>query len=300
MILLRPRTLWTVLAAILIAAAVVFFWPSKPDVIVTPTTEKTTTVQVEAPTIVTRDVIKYVEDDANVKRLLDENKKLKIQVTQLSETIARHVSTGGGKGVTVPTNTLPPDVQPGGTTSFNFSDYRLNFAANLETNDVRYKLTQRFEVLSTSGRNKQGVPVSLVKLYEIGPGDTRTEIADTKTVSIFADDTRPKWHVSPTLIAGFAYTADVATGTKSPGGVVGARWLTRGRTKSAEDSTWSLVTPVALLSEAKKEFGILPVSVNLGRVKYQPFKDLWVSPYVGIDVAGRKASRFGLAVTASF
>jgi hypothetical protein len=45
---------------------------------------------------------------------------------------------------------------------------------------------------------------------------------------------------------------------------------------------------------------VLPVSFNLGQIPKQPLKDIWVSPYVGIDWTGRTVSHVGVSLTATF
>jgi hypothetical protein len=302
--LISASTAYAVLVEVglplIIAAFIIWLWPNAPKPVVTQTTPQTITVQVPVDHIVTKDVIKYVEDMTNVKRLLAENAKLKIQVQQLSETIAKSHSTGGGNVVSVPVADVPEPlrpVNPASPTVFTFTDWRLHFVTDGQT--AKYDLTQKFEVLSTTGRNAAGTPVNLVKLFELGPGDVRREITDTKTTTVVADDTRAHWHLSPTIIAGVAFTADV-NGNKSPGGILGVRWLARGRTKSAEDSSLALLSPVVLLSGKTREVGLLPLSVNAGRLKHQPFRDLWLSPYVGLHAGTRTVGRFGVTLHASF
>jgi hypothetical protein len=266
-----------------------------PKPVVIQTTPKTTTVEVPVDHLVTKDVVKYVQDDANAKKLLAENSKLKLQVQQLNETIASASSHGGGTVVTVPTTQVPVDLQPSTPTSslYEFKDWRLDFVTDTKTS--KYALNQKFEILSTSGRNPDGTPVSLVKLFEIGPDEKRTEITNTKTTSVFADNTKAHWHIHPTITAGIAWTSD-----KQPGGVVGARWLTRGRTAAAEDSSLSLLSPALFINGTVKQAALLPISVNLGRIKHQPFRDLWVSPFIGYDTTNHKTGKVGIVIHASF
>jgi hypothetical protein len=49
-----------------------------------------------------------------------------------------------------------------------------------------------------------------------------------------------------------------------------------------------------------KEPGLLPFSFNLGRIPHQPLTNLWVSPYLGVDVFGRSLSRVGVVFSATF
>lgn len=255
----------------------------KPEVI-TKVVENTVTVQVPVEKITTKIVKEYITDTANAERLLKENNALHLRVTELSETLAKYTSQGTGPVV------VTPPVQPGDPTAFTFKDWRLDFTSDGTT--ANYTLTQKFEVLSTTGRDKDGAPVHLVKLFEIAPSGARLPITDTKTTTIVTDGTRDHWMLGIDLQAGIGVTWNTS-GTNQQGGVVGVQWLKRGRTSAAEDSYVSLLTPVAFASESGIEAGILPVSVNLGRAKYTPFKDIWLSPLA-------TPNRLGAVLTATF
>jgi hypothetical protein len=288
----------------LIVLFIIWHTPKPKPVILHPNAA-TTSVIVQKDALAPKEVVKYVQDETEVKRLLAENKKLKQQVTQLSETIAKTHSTGQGTITTVPRESVPeplrPTVAPATPTSsvWEFTDWRLHFVAS--GNSAKYDLSQTFEVLSTTGRDKDGKPVSKTKLFEVGPGEKRTEITDLKTTNIFADAARLSWHLGATLQAGIGYgTLTTDTSKKGAIAVAGLQWLKRGRTEAAEDSTLSLFTPVAMLSDGDVEFGVLPVSVNLGRIPYQPLKDLWVSPYIGKNAQKPGLGHVGVVFTASF
>lgn len=239
------------------------------------------TVTVEVPKIVPKYIDRYITDDTNAKRLLDENKALNLRVTELSETLANYVSQGTG----IPTVTMVA-----GVPNVKFKDWRLDFTSNGEV--ANYTLTQKFEVLSTTGRDKNGAPVHLVKLFELAPSGARLPIVDTKTSTVVLDETRDHWMFGLDLQAGIGVTWNTS-GTNQQGAVVGVQWLKRGRTSAAEESYVSLLTPVAFAAESGIEAGILPVSVNLGRAKYTPFKDIWLSPLV-------TQKRLGAVLTATF
>lgn len=306
-----------ILIAILIGILALGIWWVRrdPAPVITKPTETTTNVVLPGETVTPKEVIKYVTDDKEVKRLLEENRRLKIQVTQLSETIANHKATGSGTVTTVgtarPPIVVPPApivdqntiINPGdfvirAGTEINYKDFRLDFTT--DGREGRYTLTQKFEVLQASGVDAAGKPVSTTKLFEIGPGETRTEVKDLKTVNVFADNKpRKKWHVGATLQAGLGYGVNSQdTSKKGTLAVGGLQWLKRGTSPAAEDSTLSLLTPVILFGNEQAELGVLPISVNLGRIKYQPFKDLWVSPAVGWRTG--TLGRLGVVVTASF
>lgn len=287
-------TLGIVLAFILLLRAC----GSEPAV-VTQTTERTVTVEVPVDRLTTKTIVQYVQDDEQVRRLMAENARLKVEVTSLNETLATYTVHGTGQVTQVPTNTLPPVMQPSDApTVFQFKDWRLHFTTDGQ--DARYTLTQKFEVLSTLGKNDKGTPVSLVKLFEIGPDGQRLPITDMQTTTVIASG-GPSWHFNPTPQAGVAFTADKSK-SRATGGVLGVQWLTRGTSEAAEDSTWSLLTPVVFLSGESdtREIGILPFSYNAGQLKYVPFKDVWLSPYIGFSPSTRVFGHAGITITASF
>jgi len=317
---LREVALTVALSVAITLAAVWWFRPG-PAPVVTQQDPNTTNITHNTDNLTPKEVIKYVQDDAEVKRLLDENRRLNRKVTLLSETIATFTATGSGEVTIVPSPTpevpvptptpTPVDphdpaslIQPGdfvirAGSSIKFTDFRLNFTSDGRKAD--YTLTQKFEILQASGRDAAGKPVNTVKLFEIGPGETRTPVTDLTTTNVIADDTRSRWRVGLTMQAGVGYTADTIDQTKKGvSAVAGVQWLKRGRTEAAEDSTLSLLTPVVTWTAGTPEVGILPVSFNAGRIKHQPFKDLWLSPYVGWSTDKGKVGRLGVFITASF
>lgn len=264
-----------------------------PDVQIVQTTPTVKTVYVNVPVLDTKTITKFVsdpKDKAEIQRLLALNKKLGADVVQLTNTVAELQSHGDGNvTVTPPTGSTPALTK--------FKDWRLNFTTDGKT--AHYDLTQKFQVLSTTGRDKDGKRIALINLFEIGPQGEKFPMSKVETTAIFADETKSHWLVSPAIQAGLSVTRDANARTVT-GGVIGLQWLKKGRTKSAEDSSVSLLTPVAFISGDVREVGMLPVSVNLGRLKHQPFKDIWVSPYVGFDWSTRNLSRLGLGLTATF
>jgi hypothetical protein len=271
--------------------------PTQAPPVVTKTTPDTTTVQVDATKLTPKvvDKLVYIQDKAEVNKLLAENAKLKSTVVQLNQTMAMLQSTGSGKIETVPTETVPTGLLPWHMTQptvQQFKDWRLTFIQN--GTDATYSLTQNFEVLSTTGRLKDGKPFTDVKVFEVGPADKRTPLHNVQTVSVYADQTKPHWNLHPTVQAGVAW----AQGAE--GAVVGLQFIRHGRTKAAEDTTYSVLTPVLFVTSKVKEAGLLPFSVNLGQIKHQPLRDVWVSPFIGIDVQKQKVARYGFAFTASF
>lgn len=301
-----------ILVAVLTLGMLVYKGCGSPDPVITHPDANTTNVTLPADNLKTKEVIKYVQDDAEVKRLMAENDKLKRKVTQLSETIATYKATGGGK-VEVVTTTLPAppadvvvvdSTKPGDFViregqMVQFKDFRLDFRT--DGRQGQYTLTQKFEVLQASGIDQNGKPFNQVKLFEIGPDEKRTLIEDFKTTNIFADAGRAKWRIGFTVQAGAGYFAESGDTTKkAAAGLVGFQWLKKGKTEAAEDSSLAIASPFAILGGDTIQFGVAPVSFNLGRLRFQPFKDLWVSPVVGWDTEKGSVGKVGVGVTASF
>jgi len=277
-------------------------WTHRVDVDVTTPTKDTTVVTVKTDELTPKVIEKivYVEDKKEIARLLAENKKLKAKVTELTESYASLKSQGVGKVDWVLTNTVPEGLRPAVPTErvTRFKDWRLDFVSDGQ--NAKYTLTQKFEILTSSGHGKDGKPFSRVKLFEVGPGNTRTPATDVKTTVVVVDETQSRWFFSPSIQIGIGISADVyKSDTRTPGAIVGVQWLKRGRTKSAEDSTWSVLTPVVVLTDKQREIGILPFSFNTGRIPYNPFRDLWVSPYLGTN-GDKTFNRIGFVITATF
>jgi len=273
----------TGLVLVLIAGFGIYSWFRGPKIEIVTGPGNATTVYIDRPVLVPKEVVRYVEDRANVQKLLDENAALRNQITVLAETIAELRSTGSGSIVYVD-RPVPGETRT--VRQGDFRDWRLHFT--FQDDQAQYELTQRFEALAAAGHDREGRPTATVRLFEIGPGDTRTPLTTTKTTVVAASGQGARWLLSPSIQAGAAIS------DTTPGALVGVQWLKRGTTKAAEDNTYALMTPVVFVSSGRREIGLLPASVNLGRLPRQPFKDLWVSPYL----AG--SGRFGIAVTATF
>jgi len=267
------------LALLVVAGFGVYSWFKGPKVEIV-VKDNVKTVYVDRPVITTKEVIKYVTDRAEVEKVLMENAYLQNQVVTLNETIAQLKTSGSGK-------VIYRDV-PGPTKVVHeteFKDWRLHFLAQDES--ATYTLTQSFEAIATAGRDKEGKPFSSVKLFEIGPAGERFPMTNTQTTVVAATPGGKGWFPGVNIQAGAGITTDQGAV------VVGVRWLTRGYSKAAEDGVYSILTPVAFIGSKDKEVGILPISLNLGRLPHQPFKDLWLSPYVS-------SKRVGVAILATF
>ena len=248
------------------------------------------TVTVDRPVLTTNTVTKVLtdpKDKAIIKALMAENDKLKVDVTGFTQTVAKLEQTISGLMVPVP----PPPDKPEIPIAYQFKDWHLTFRTDTKT--ATYTLSQSFEVLTSSGRNKAGVPVSLVKLFEIGSKGERIPMTDIKTVAVVADATSPHWLIGLNVQGGIGLTRDKA-GVNENGGLVAVQWLKHGRTKATEDVTYAVLSPAFFFGPKVQDIGILPFSLNLGRIPHQPLTNLWVSPFVS------KAQRLGFTITATF
>lgn len=266
-------------------AGYIYFKPTNIKIVPVQTTPEVQTFYVDKPVLSEKIITKVLpdpKDKAAIESLLAENQRLSSKVVELTQTIA-DVSSHGEGPVEVPT---PAPI------SVHFKDWRLDFTSDGQK--AQYSLSQKFEILSTSGRDKEGKTISLVKLFELGPNGERVPANNLKTTAIIADQTTPHLLISPSVQAGFMISLT------DKGGIVGLQWLKRGRTPAAEDSTISFATPVVFLTKTVKEAGLLPISINLGQLPHNPLKDVWISPYVGFSLTSTTPKRVGLAITATF
>lgn len=260
----------------------------------------TKVIEVPVDKITTNVVKEYVrvEDRAAVNSLLNENKKLNNTVQQLTTALAASTSTGQGTTTfSFPTDTastFPTPVEV--PLKVSFKDWRLNFESN--GMDGRYTLTQRYSILNTVGRNKENVPVNLIRLFEIGENGERIPIPITETTTIAVQPNQPHTYIKPQVQGGVAFFS-TATGNPPPAFTVAVPWLHRGTVQAAEYTRYAFLTPMATVSENERTFGVAPLSLNLGTFKYTPFQDVWVSPYGGIN-PDTSAKRFALVFTTTF
>ena len=264
-----------------------------------------TTIQVPVETLTPKVVEAYVAP-ANVaftNALLAENKKLKVEVKELSASLA--TSTSQGAGVATLTATIPTDsttvagVPEPAAYRLAFTDFRLDFLA--EGAQVKYTLSQKFLILNTTGRNNKNIPTNLIRLYEIGPGETRTLIPVTETTTIVAAATPSRWYIKLGVQGGMGQVLDNTSDTSSLTMFFAVPWLKRGSNHSTEKTRWAILTPVLAHSDAENSIGLLPVSLNLGTIKSgkQPFTNLWISPYIG-TVTGASLDRVGALLSVTF
>jgi hypothetical protein len=180
-----------------------------------------------------------------------------------------------------------------------FNDFRLNFLA--EGTEAEYTLSQKFLILNTTGRNENNVPTNLIRLFEIGPGETRTPIPVTETTTIAAAATPAHWYVKLGVQGGMGHVVGTADGESSLSVFIGMPWLKRGTNRSTERTRWAIATPVVAHDYTETSFGVLPVSLNLGTIMSEkhPLTNIWVSPYIG-STSGTSINRVGGVLSVTF
>ena len=287
-----------------------------------------TTIQVPVGQLTPEVVDEYVApayvDLAN--DLLAENEGLKVLVEELSVSLATATSEGRGNVVItpiatppsgtllgyIPIGTLAPiatptwaladtfvEAPPPIRSRVAFNDFRLNFLA--EGTEAEYTLSQKFLILNTTGRNENNVPTNLIRLFEIGPGETRTSIPVTETTTIAAVATPAHWYVKLGVQGGMGHVVGTIGGESSLTAFIGMPWLKRGNNRSTEKTRWALATPVVAHDYTETSFGVLPVSLNLGTIMSEkhPLTNIWISPYIG-TTTGTSINRVGGLLTVTF
>lgn len=279
-------------AAIVVALSSLFYWDSHrftTPVITHPTTNTTV---VEVPKITERVVTQFIQDPAQAKLVTDllaENKRLKLEVSGLTSTVAK-LESKGGLNVNGGTITLLPQTTMGvqgvsptlSVDSYLFKDFQLsaNYTSNGKSFD--YTLAQLFVITTTTGKDVNGHTTQLVKLNQ-KVNESMVEVPTT-TIELQAPSNPNRFYLSPRIQGGLA----LGFNGKSP--IVAIQWLRRGTSPAAEDTTFSFLSPALTTGGLT----LLPVSVNLGRIKHNPFTNIWVSPTVDLKQS------IGLAVTATF
>ena len=276
-----------------------------------------TTIQVPVGRLTPEAVEDYVEpvytDLAN--DLLAENEGLKVLVEELSVSLATATSEGRGDVVVTPFETplsrpifnlgyIPPaatfvEAPPPIRSRVAFNDFRLNFLA--EGTEAEYTLSQKFLILNTTGRNENNVPTNLIRLFEIGPGETRTSIPVTETTTIAAAATPAHWYVKIGVQGGMGHVVGRTGDEASLTAFIGMPWLKRGTNRSTERTRWAIATPVVTYDYTETSFGVLPVSLNLGTIMSEkhPLTNIWISPYIG-TTTGTSINRVGGLLTVTF
>jgi hypothetical protein len=256
---------------------------------------------------------------ADVNALLGENKKLKRVVNQLSISLAEMTARGRGIAVVTPISSSPAgdvaepsapiDILPKTDSltpyQLKFSDFRLHFLA--EGNEVNYTLSQKFLILNTTGYDEQNVATNLIRLFEIGPDDVRTQIPIAESTTIVAASVgTPHMYVKFGIQGGVGQVFD-GSSSSVPSVFVATPWLKRGRNRSTENTRWAFVTPTIAVplssnTPTQASIGLLPLSFNLGTVtsKKKLITNLWVSPYVGLTLGVVMTTRVGGLLSVTF
>ena len=283
-----------------------------------------TTIQVPVGQLTTEVVDDYIEsvytNPAN--DLLAENEGLDVSVEELSVSLATATSEGRGDVVVTPIETPPSESllgyipidtfgpiwpaagarlepPPPLQARVSFKDFRLNFLA--EGTEAEYTLSQKFLILNTTGRNENNVPTNLIRLFEIGPGETRTPIPVTETTTIAATASPAHWYVKIGVQGGMGHVMGTSGGESSLTAFIAMPWLKRGTNRSTERTRWAVATPVVAHDYTETSFGVLPVSLNLGTIMSDkhPLTNIWISPYIG-TTTGTSVNRVGGLITVTF
>lgn len=272
-----------------------------PSVVIEKPVPQVTTIEV--PKITEKIVTQYipVEDRKRVIALLNENKQLKLNIQQLSVSLAEAQSSGRGTAVVdAPPCPSLPDAPP---VRVSFADYRLSFQS--VGDQASYTLTQKFSIVNSVSKTAKGTDVNLIRLYEIGPGATRTLIPTTETTTLTVTPSS-HWYRFASIHAGVV-VAPISTSkqnttsyTTQKGGAMAITWLKYGSTRATQDTRYAALSPSVIWLPNETSIGVLPVSLNLGTLPRQPFTNLWVSPFLGTQGTTLSLKRFGIVFSSSF
>lgn len=226
-----------------------------------------------------RDVAPHVIDQPGATSLVAAQAATGTKTLVLAETIGEIRSHSAGPA----------------TGNVTFGDWRLSFEA--ADGQASYTLRQRIEALAAIGKTPDGAFVADVTLFEVGPAGERWPLADPVTTVVAASPASERWRVSAALQAGIGASLLLPRVDVAAFGLAGVQWLKRGVSTAAEDCSLAILTPAIVADDGGVAPAILPVSLNLGRLPRQPFRDLWLSPMVA---ASRSGVRAGFVVTATF
>lgn len=273
------------------------FMLRKPTTVTVTNTVTGPTVTVYRDVVQYKDVVKYVPvaDQTVVKALLAENEALKLKVQSLSLTthttpINLPATTGPVIMVANPASPIPDTV---------FDDWRLHFKSNGKT--AAYTLTQKFTILNSIGRDANNVAVATTKLYEIGPGETKTLIPTSESLLIVTGPPTARFYLKLGVQGGWGLVRTSTGTTAPPSAIVALPWLHRGSTTAPGDTRWSFLTPAGTYNKTEKSVGILPISLNVGTLPgiRTVFTNIWVAPYFG-TTTGKSVNRIGFGLVVKF
>lgn len=302
-----------VVAGLLVVGGIIGWgkWHHRTEVIISSPVPGVTSITIPGP-ITTKVVNQYISDPAQqilISKLIAENKKYQVTINSLTSSIGELKQKGGvgvnGGTITNRTNTevtdgrdLPipsengavlPDTRLFRTQAFTFSDFQLNANYTSDGRSFNYALSQSFSVVTTTGKDSSGKGVSIVKLFQTnGPNGSPINIP-VVTTEIASAPNPVQWFFSPRIQGGFA----LGQGGEK-GGLISLQWLRRGRSKSAEDSSFALLQPALTIGSGGAKLALIPAAINLGRIPHQPFTNIWLGGTINLD------KQVGLSITATF
>lgn len=130
-----------------------------------------------------------------------------------------------------------------------------------------------------------------------------------KSAVTAVEDVTPE-SVTPTksrLLKGINIQAGVvAVSGHATGYVAALQWLKYGTTNDPRHLRYAFASPAYFFAPNIHELGLLPISVNVASlVPHQPLTNVWVSPYVSVNLAALGSQRvdlkrIGISLTATF
>lgn len=272
-------------AFIVLCFAIAYLATHRQKEIVTQVNEVTKTIEVPKETIVYKTVEKYVPvaDQKQVKELLAQNTQLNLTVKQLKLDLIEAKSKGEG-----PVKVVEVQVDREVVKQTTFDDKRLSFVSDGVIGE--YTLNQKFLIASTIAYDRHNTPSNITSVEEVLPDGKKIPVKVTESKTIATTYPKSHWFATPAIQAGVDTTQAV---------VIATPWLRKGSIESAEHSRYAALTPAATVKNSEVTVGVLPVSVNLGNVLRVPVKDVWASPFVGINTK-TQAKRVAVTFTATF
>lgn len=261
---------------------------TKPET-VTSIVHDTKQVEVKVPVLTEKVMDRIVTDPKQqvlINQLVKENRELKLRPTTITTTTVASAESGGTGGSDASKITNIPNTENGKTKSFQFKDFQLTAQYLSDGSKFEYKLDQKFNIVTSTAKDKDGKSVSLVNVFQTTPSGPKKLQAETTAISVTND--QAKWFVSPRIQAGFAMDT-----TKAKSGIGSFQWLKHGKSGDPKDIKVAVLSPGVVVGEVVKP-ALLPISINLGAIPKQPFSNLWVSPWIDTT------KRIGFSVTATF
>jgi hypothetical protein len=244
-------------------------------------------IRVEVPVLTEKVVDRIITDPKQqivINQLMKENCDLETHVAALLSTVATNTSSGGGTPIQISEGTLPPGEvvhsdngrTPDFRRTYEFKDFQLDATYDSEGKDFNYRLNQTFRIATTLGKDPDGHPVSLVRLFQDTPTGQRE--VPSNTTAIHANPAPTRWRVSPRIQGGVGVDQDNARG-----GIVAFQWLKRGKSLDPKDLRLGALSPGVFVTSGQVRPVLLPITFNLGSLPKQPFSNVWAGFGVGLD-----------------